>query len=343
MVNGMAIDPRFYHVTRPVNASDLAKFLRADITGNSDGLIEDLGPPPQSGHATLTFVSNKDSLVADFKGGVVITTDALLDKITNAAAVITVDNPRLAFASVAGWILGEDPLPGAAPSRDFVPQIDPSSSIAASAVIEDGGIIGANVTIGANSVIKYGVQIGDNCNIGDNCTISHCEMDDGCTVQSGVTIGTAGFGFEVTETGPVMVPHLGIVRIGHSVCIGANTAIDRGSLGDTVIGDQVMIDNLVHIAHNCQIGAGCVIAGQVGIAGSTTLGENVMIGGQAGVADHLYIGDGAVILARTGVTKDVEANAKMVGFPAIEAGKYWRDQAALRKLLRQPASKQKKD
>ena len=202
--------------------------------------------------------------------------------------------------------------------------------------------IGTNCWIGHNTIIEKNVEIGNNCSIGDNCTLSHCELDDGCRLQAGVVLGAAGFGFEITGDTPVMIPHIGILRLGRGVCVGANSAIDRGSLGDTVIGDFVMIDNLVHIAHNCEIGERCVIAGQVGIAGSTILEAGVMIGGQAGIGDHLRIGKNAVILARSGVTKDVPAGAKMVGFPAIEAGQYWRDQAAVRQVLRTRAAAGKK-
>ena len=167
-------------------------------------------------------------------------------------------------------------------------------------------------------MIGSGVQVGDNCSIGDNCTLSHCELDDGCRLQAGVVLGAAGFGFEITGDVPVMIPHIGILRLGRGVCVGANSTIDRGSLGDTVIGNFVVIDNLVHIAHNCEIGDRCVIAGQVGIAGSTILEAGVIIGGQAGIGDHIRVGKDAMILARSGVTKDVPAGAKMVGFPAVK-------------------------
>jgi len=227
-------------------------------------------------------------------------------------------------------------LPGDAP------QIDQSAVIDPRAVIGARVVIGARAVVGANCVIGSGVKISDDCSIGDNCTLSHCELDDGCNLQAGVVLGAPGFGFEITGHAPVMIPHIGILRLGRNVCVGANSAIDRGSLGDTVIGDFVMIDNLVHIAHNCEIGDHCVIAGQVGIAGSTVLEAGVMIGGQAGIGDHLTIGKGAVILARSGVTKDVPAGAKMVGFPASEAGQYWRDQAAMRQVLRQRKAAGKK-
>lgn len=333
----MAIDPRFYRIDHPVTLGALGAFLDADIIGAADIEVTDFAPPEDCEPGVLCFVSNAEGLIDHFQNGVVITLPDLIDEVRGAGGIISTENPRLTFARTVAHCLAADRTPANNP-----PKINPTARIAASAVIGDGVQIGANTLVGANSVINAGVQIGDDCHIGDNCTLGYCELADGCDIQSGVVIGSSGFGFEMTGSAPVKIPHIGIVRIARGVSIGANSAIDRGSLGDTVIGNHVMIDNLVHIAHNCQIGDNCVIAGQVGIAGSTTLGAGVVIGGQAGIADHLNIGNGAVILARTGVTKDVDDNAKMVGFPAVEAGQYWRDQAVIRKLLRAQSNEKKK-
>ena len=333
----MAIDPRFYRIDHPVTLGTLGAFLGADIIGATDIEVTDFAPPEGCSAGILCFVSSAEGLIDNFHNGIVITCPDLIDKVKGAAGIIGADNPRLAFARAVAHCLAVDHVPAHNP-----PKIDPSARISASSVIADGVQIGANTTIGANSVINAGVQIGDDCHIGDNCSLGYCELADGCDIQSGVVIGSAGFGFEMTGSAPVKIPHIGIVRLGRGVFVGANSAIDRGSLDNTVIGQYVMIDNLVHIAHNCQIGDNCVIAGQVGIAGSTVLGPNVVIGGQAGIADHLQIGDGAVILARSGVTKNVDDNAKMVGFPAVEAGQYWRDQAVIRKLLRAQGNEKKK-
>ena len=338
----MAIDPRFYRITRGVNASELAGALAAGLQGMAEAEIADFSQPRQSDVGMLTYVSDAAQVDGTGPAGIVITTAELAPRMTAATAVLSVDNPRLAFARAVGLCLADDASPNAETSTQAASQIEPSAVIAPTAVIGAGVMIGANSVVGANSVIGSGVQIGDNCSISDNCTLSHCELGNGCRLQAGVVLGAAGFGFEITGDKPVMIPHIGILRLGPGVCVGANSAIDRGSLGDTVIGDFVMIDNMVHIAHNCEIGERCVIAGQVGIAGSTILEAGVMIGGQAGIGDHLRIGKDAVILARSGVTKDVPAGAKMVGFPAIEAGQYWRDQAAVRQILRTRAAAGKK-
>ena len=136
--------------------------------------------------------------------------------------------------------------------------------------------------------------------------------------------------------GAISLPHVGIVRIADGCSIGNQCSIDRGTIGDTVIGRSVMIDNMCHIAHNVQIGDRSIIAGQCGISGSVTIGADVQIGGQVGIAQHVTIGDGAVLTARSGVTKDVAPNTQMAGFPAVETGQYWRERAALRRLSKLP-------
>ena len=156
------------------------------------------------------------------------------------------------------------------------------------------------------------------------------------TIGAGTVIGESGFGFEMTNTGAIRLPHVGIVRVADECSIGNQCSIDRGSLGDTVLGHSVMIDNMCHIAHNVQIGDRSIFAGQCGISGSVKIGADVKIGGQVGIAQHVTIGDGAVLTARCGVTKDVAPNTQMAGFPAIEVSQYWREQAALRRLSKSP-------
>ncbi len=339
----MAIDSRFYRIARGVSAGELARVLVAGLQGIAEAEIVDFSQPKQSGVGVLTYICDAAQLDGTGPAGIVVTTAELAPKMTAATAVLIVDNPRLAFAQAVDLCLSNDNSPDVFTQSQMGSQIDPSAVIAPSAVIGSCVIIGANTVVGANSVIGSGVHVGDNCSIGGNCTLTHCELEDGCSLQAGVVLGAAGFGFEITGDVPVMIPQIGILRLGRGVSVGANSAIDRGSLGDTVIGDFVKIDNLVHIAHNCEIGERCVIAGQVGIAGSTILEAGVTIGGQAGIGDHLRIGKDAVILARSGVTKDVPPGAKMAGFPAIKAGQYWRDQAAMRQVLRTRAAVRNKN
>ena len=237
-----------------------------------------------------------------------------------------VDYPRRSFASALEMIV-KGAEPGVCKTS-----IDHSALIHPTASVGDGVMIGAGSVVEAGAVIKSGVVIGTNCNIGANSVLSYCNIASYVTIGAGTVIGDSGFGFEMTKNGVIQLPHVGIVRISDGCVIGNQCSIDRGSLGDTLLGRSVMIDNLCHIAHNVQIGDRSIVAAQCGISGSVEIGTDVQMGGQVGIAPHLKIGDGAVLTARSGVTKDVAQNTQIAGFPAMEAGQYWRERAALRRL-----------
>ncbi|MEL0242215.1 MAG: UDP-3-O-(3-hydroxymyristoyl)glucosamine N-acyltransferase [Pelagibacteraceae bacterium] len=177
--------------------------------------------------------------------------------------------------------------------------------------------IGKKFNIGYNSVIKGNVIIGNNVTIGSNCTISNSIIEDNVIINDGSVVGKIGFGFKFINNKINFIPHIGHVKICKNVYIGSNCSIDRGSFSNTIIGNDTMIDNNVHIAHNVQIGSYCIIAGQVGIAGSSKIGNKCMIGGQAGISGHLNIGDNVHIGGHSGVLKNIENNSRVMGYPAV--------------------------
>ena len=199
-----------------------------------------------------------------------------------------------------------------------------NSKIESNVEIQDGVIIKENVFIGkdsivsSNTTIDENVHIYSNVTISNNCHISNCVIQKNTTIQSGVVIGTPGFSFAIENEDSNIMNHLGKVIIGKNVRIGANSTIVRGSLLDTVISDNVKIDNLVHISHNVKIGKGSIIAAQSGIAGSTSIGENVIMGGQVGISGHLIIGNNVKIAAKSGVIKNIEDNVIVGGYPAVK-------------------------
>ncbi len=213
-------------------------------------------------------------------------------------------------------------------------KIGQNCTIGENVVIEDDVVIGDNCRIGHNVVICRACQIGNDCRIESNATISYCKMGNSCYLYAGCRIGQDGFGFMFVEGRHKKIPQLGLVIIGNDVEIGANTCIDRGALGDTVIGDGCRYDNLVQIGHGVHVGRGCVSASQTGIAGSTTLGDFVINGGQCGFADHINIGSGARFGGRTGVFQDVEPGATMLGTPAMPAKDFMKQCAFIRKMLK---------
>ena len=189
-------------------------------------------------------------------------------------------------------------------------------------------ILGKNVTIGKksyighNTIIESNVRIGKNCNVGSNVIIKKSIVGNDVSILDGAVIGKKGFGFFPVKNKNIRYPHIGIVIIGNNVEIGCNNTIDRGSLSNTIIGNNCFLDNQVHIAHNVKLGSNCIIAGQVGIAGSSTIGNNVMIGGQAGISGHLKIGNNVQIGGGSGVIKDIMDNSKVMGYPAKDLKKF---------------------
>ena len=177
--------------------------------------------------------------------------------------------------------------------------------------------IGRNCEIGSNSIIEHNVIIGEKCVVGYGSIIRNSIIGKNVVIQDNCKIGQKGFGFIPLKDNNLKFPHIGKVVIKNNVEIASGCTIDRGSVDDTIIGENTYLDNQVHIAHNVQIGSNCMIAGQVGFAGSSHIGNNVKIGGQAGVSGHLKIGNNVKIGGGSGVVKDVEDNQTVMGYPAV--------------------------
>jgi UDP-3-O-[3-hydroxymyristoyl] glucosamine N-acyltransferase len=202
-------------------------------------------------------------------------------------------------------------------------------------VIAESAEIGDRVSIGPGAAIGPGTIIGDDCAIGAGAVVTHAILGKRVALLAGAVIGEAGFGFVPGPDGPTRMPQLGRVIIGDDVEIGANSCVDRGALGDTVIGAGVKIDNLVQIGHNVVIGPMTVIAAQTGISGSVRIGAGVLMGGQVGVAQHLEIGDGAQLAAQSGVMRNVPPGEKWAGAPAKPAKVWFREITLLARLTAQ--------
>ena len=182
--------------------------------------------------------------------------------------------------------------------------------------------IGNNTTVGSNTIIEHNVCIGSNCVIGSQIVIRNSLIGNDVMIQDGCKIGLKGFGFIPFKGKNMRMPHIGKVILKNSVELGSNCTIDRGSIDDTIIGENTFLDNQVHMAHNVKIGDNCMIAGQVGFAGSSTIGNNVSIGGQAGISGHLKIGNNVKIGGGSGVVKNIEDNSIVMGYPAIPLKKF---------------------
>jgi len=260
-----------------------------------------------------------------------------VDLVPDGTCGLVCDDPYRAYALVA-----QELYPDPSWRKSYFAQnasIHPTAEIGSKCVIDHNVYIGKNVKIGSgswikpNTVIGHGVVIGKNAIVGSNVTITHSEIGDNVQINAGARIGQEGFGFALGPKGHVKVPQIGTVRIGNHVRIGSNTAIDRGSLSDTVIGDGTIIDNLVQIAHNVKIGRACVIVSQVGISGSTVLEDFVVLAGQAGLAGHLTIGAGSQIAAQSGIIRDVKPMSRLMGTPAVPLKQFFRQVKTLENLI----------
>ena len=300
-----------------------------------------VAPLRAAGPNDVSFLDNRRYVQAldETAAGAVIVTADLSDRVPAGTIAIVTAAVSEGWARVAELFHPRPPTrPGVHPTATIEDGacVDPSAEIGAYTLIEAGAEIGENCRIGSHASIGAGVTIGRDARIGAHVSISHAHLGRRVTLFPGVRIGQEGFGFATTKSGFLSIPQLGRVMIGDDVEIGANSTVDRGSTGDTVIGAGTRLDNLVQIGHNVRLGRCCVIVAQVGIAGSTVLEDFVQVGGQAALAGHLRIGTGARIGAQSGVIGDAAPGAILLGSPAQPRKAFFRQVATLKRLTRDP-------
>jgi UDP-3-O-[3-hydroxymyristoyl] glucosamine N-acyltransferase len=340
-------DARFFQRSGPIALADIAAHVRGELAEASSAafLVHDIAPLDEAGDGDISVFSDRRylELLTETRAAALITTASLGRHVPSGRHLIIVEQPRLAYAQV-GHLFYPGSLPdhpGLAASATVSPnaEIGPGCQIDAGAVVEADARIGANSRIGSNAVIGRGVQLGEACRIGANVSISHALIGARVEIGSGTTIGSPGFGYEQQGQGLIRMLQVGRVIIEDDVDIGANSAIDRGATGDTVIGAGAKIDNLVQIGHNVRLGRRCVVCGQAGIAGSTTVGDGVVIGGGSSISDHLTIGSGARIAGKSGVMRDVEPGGVVAGYPALPVHDWHRQTAGLIRMFSRRAPK----
>ncbi len=315
--------------------NDLAKMLGAALSGNGDVEITGVAGIQDADTGSITFISERHR-IKDLEKSRASAAIAPLDVPAMHMPLLLVKNPRLSFARAIELFYGKPYKPsgisdkasigsnvhiGADPSILPYAVVDDNAKLGDRVTIYPGAYIGKGSTIGSDSIIYANVSIGSGIAIGNRVII-----------QAGAAIGGDGFGF-VTEAGKHhKIPQVGGVIIEDDVEIGANSTVDRATLGNTVIKKGTKIDNLVQVAHNVTVGEHCILAGQVGISGSCTLGNYVVLGGQAGVADHITIGDQVMAGGGTAITQDVEAGQIVAGYYAMPIRDWLKVQAILPKL-----------
>jgi UDP-3-O-[3-hydroxymyristoyl] glucosamine N-acyltransferase len=322
------------------SAAQIAALIQAHIEGNPHAEVASFGKIEEAESGQLAFLANPkyEDYLYTTKASVVIVSNTLVLKQPVQSTLLRVNDPYSAFAALLRQYqrMMQEQLVG----KQEPCYLDSTVQLGEETFIGAFAYLGKNVKIGNRVKIYPQVYLGDDVEIGDDSVIfagvkiyHGCKVGQKVTIHSGTVIGSDGFGFAPQPDGSLKkVPQIGIVVIEEGVEIGANTTIDRATIGQTTIKAGAKIDNLVQLAHNVEVGQSTVIAAQAGISGSTKIGNGVMIGGQVGIVGHISIGDGAKINAQSGVSKSLEPGKAVTGSPAYDYTHALRSQAISRRL-----------
>lgn len=313
-------------------AHQIAQYIGGTVEGNPDVAVADFAKIEEAGEGSLSFLANPKyyHYIHTTAAGIVLVGPDFDAEGPVAPTLIRVDDPYGALAKLLALAQSvmqprltgrEEPCHIAADA-----EVPDDCYVGAFAYIGPGAVIGHNVKIYPQAYIGAGVTIGDDTTVYAGVKIYHgCRIGRRCVLHSGAVIGADGFGFAPDANGVYhKIEQIGIVEIEDDVEIGSNTTIDRSTMGRTLIGHGVKLDNLIQVAHNVEIGHDTVMASQVGIAGSSKIGSNCMFGGQVGIAGHITIGAGTQIAAQSGLPKSVPENSRLMGSPALPMGDYSR-------------------
>ena len=302
-------------------AKQIADFIGGRVEGNDNAVVNTFAKIEEGKEGAITFLSNPKytQYVYETKATIVlINEDVELEKPVSAT-LIRVKN---AYECVAKLL------------QMYAATLPKKTGIHPLAFVAESAEIGKDVYIGPFACIGEGVKIGDGSVINPNVTIyDGCQIGKNVTIHAGSVIGADGFGFAPNQEGYEKIPQIGIVIIEDNVEIGANTCIDRSTMGQTIIHKGVKLDNLIQVAHNCEIGENTVMSAQVGMAGSTKIGAWCMVGGQAGFSGHIHVADRTMVGAQCGVIGDTKGNGEtLIGSPAVNPKMYFKARALDAKL-----------
>jgi len=321
-------------------ARQIADYLAGTIEGDETVLVSNVSKIEEGIPGTLTFLANPKyaPFIYETKASVVLVNRDFVPEQPLSTTLIRVDNAYACLAKLLELVSSSKKKKSGIDPRAA---IDPTASIGENAYIGCFSVVGAGTVIGKDAQIYPQVYIGDNVTVGDNCLfypgvklLDDCVVGNNCILQAGAVIGGDGFGFVPQQTGSYeKIAQIGNVILEDNVEIGANTTIDRATMGSTIIRKGVKLDNLIQVGHNVEIGEDTVAAAQCGFAGSTKIGQHCMFGGQVGLVGHLKIADGVQIGAQSGVPNSInDASTPYMGSPAFPAKHYARAYAVFKKL-----------
>ena len=319
-------------------AQQIASFINGEVIGNKDAEVYTFAKIEEGTAGALSFLANPKytEYIYTTNSSVVLVNKDFEANGDIKATLIKVDNAYESLAKLMTMYEASKPKKQGISS---LASISPTAKVGENCYIAPFAVIGDGCEIGDGCYIHDGVSVGDGAKVGNNCilyahvTVYHdCRIGNNCILHSGCVIGADGFGFAPTANGYEKIPQTGLVVIEDNVEIGANTCIDRATMGSTVVHSGVKLDNLIQIAHNDEIGSHTVMASQAGIAGSAKIGEWCMIGGQAGVSGHCKMGDRTIVGAQCGIIGSRKGGETLLGSPAMDAKEFIRASAYLKKL-----------
>lgn len=323
------------------SAEQIAQMIGGRVEGDPSVMVSTLSKIEEGHPGSISFLANPKYTphIYDTEASVVLVADSFEAEHPVRPTLIRVADP---YAAMTGLLEMVSKTMGAHPEG-----IEDPSHVGEGTVIPEKSYVGAFAYIGKNVTLGKGVKIYPQVYIGDNCEIGEgtvlyagakvyhgCKIGNRCIIHSGVVIGADGFGFAPVDGHYHKIPQLGIVEIADDVEVGANTTIDRATMGTTKVGAGTKLDNLIQIAHNVEVGNDTVMAAQVGIAGSSKVGSSCRIGGQVGIAGHIRIGDNVEIGAQAGLQRNVRPGSRVIGSPAVDIGDFARQVVYVKNLER---------
>lgn len=320
------------------SAKQIAEFIQGEIVGDPNTKVHTFAKIEEGIPGAISFLSNPKYIqyIYHTQASIVLVNKDFIPEQAVPATLIKVDN---AYESLAKLLTLYEASKPKKTGIDPLASIAPTARIGENVYIAPFAVIGENVEIGDHTVVHPHVTVGDQAKIGSNCilypgtTVYHdCRIGNQCILHAGCVIGADGFGFAPSPQGYEKIPQIGIVILEDHVEVGANTCIDRATMGATVIRKGVKLDNLIQVAHNVEVGENTVIASQTGIAGSAKIGSWCMFGGQVGIAGHITVGDKVMAGAQTGIAGSIPANATIQGSPAIDSKNFARSSVAFKYL-----------